>query len=93
MRWRRITGGKALFDYNDFIDGESCRPQKAISSYYVIGYYTTNTALDGKFRKIAITRLRNSHRPSSNFRQGYFAGQGVHEIHRHRIRSGSLKMR
>ena len=29
--------------------------QKAISSYYILGYYTTNTALDGKFRKIKIT--------------------------------------
>ena len=29
--------------------------QKAMSSYYILGYYTTNANLDGKFRKIKIT--------------------------------------
>ena len=29
--------------------------QKAVSSYYIIGYYTTNAALDGKFRRIKIS--------------------------------------
>ena len=48
--------------------------QKAISSYYIIGYYTTNTALDGKFRKINIT-LKEYPSASLDYRQGYFAGK------------------
>ena len=48
------TGGKALFDNNDLSLG-IVQAQKAITSYYIIGYYTTNTALDGKFRRIKIT--------------------------------------
>ena len=41
------TGGKALLDNNDLAAG-IVQAQKAISSYYIIGYYTSNTALDGK---------------------------------------------
>jgi hypothetical protein len=48
--------------------------QKAISSYYIIGYYTSNTALDGKFRKISIT-LKEYPSAKLDYRQGYFAGK------------------
>ena len=48
------TGGKALLDYNDLTTG-IVQAQKAVSSYYIIGYYTTNTAQDGKFRRIKIS--------------------------------------
>ena len=48
------TGGKALLDNNDLSAG-IVQAQKAISSYYIIGYYTTNQTLDGKFRRIKIT--------------------------------------
>ena len=54
------TGGKALLDVNDLTVG-IVQAQKAISSYYILGYYTTNTDLDGKFRKINIT-LKDAHR-------------------------------
>ncbi len=47
------TGGKAMFDYNDLSMG-IVQAQKALSSYYVIGYYSTNTAMDGKFRRVKI---------------------------------------
>ena len=36
------TGGKALFDYNDLSVG-IVQAQKAMSSYYILGYYSTNT--------------------------------------------------
>ena len=48
------TGGKALLDFNDLSRG-LVQAQQAITSYYILGYYTTNTALDGKFRRIKIT--------------------------------------
>ncbi len=67
------TGGKALLDYNDLSMG-IVQAQKAISSYYIIGYYTTNETLDGKFRKIGIT-LKEYPQAKLDFRQGYFAGK------------------
>ena len=38
------TGGKALLDYNDLAKG-IVQAQQAVTSYYIIGYYTSNAAL------------------------------------------------
>jgi VWFA-related protein len=67
------TGGKALLDNNDLAAG-IVQAQKAVSSYYIVGYYTSNQNLDGKFRRIKIT-LNNGLSASIDFRQGYFAGK------------------
>lgn len=67
------TGGKALLDYNDLTRG-MVQAQKAFSSYYIIGYYTTNAKLDGKFRRIKIT-LNQTLTASLDYRQGYYAGK------------------
>jgi VWFA-related protein len=67
------TGGKALLDYNDLGRGIT-QAEQAFSSYYIIGYYTTNANLDGKFRRIKIT-LNNGLTASLDFRQGYYAGK------------------
>jgi VWFA-related protein len=67
------TGGKALLDFNDLSAG-IVQAEKAFSSYYIIGYYTSNAALDGKFRRIKIT-LANSLAASLDYRQGYFSGK------------------
>ena len=48
------TGGKALFDNNDLTRG-IVQAQRAISDYYIVGYYTTNTAQNGRFRRVKIT--------------------------------------
>ena len=48
------TGGKALFDYNDLSLG-IVQAAEAITSYYILGYYSTHTALDGKFRRVRVT--------------------------------------
>src|ERR1700682_2971813 len=42
------TGGKALLDYNDLTKG-IVQAANAVSSYYILGYYTSNTNEDGKF--------------------------------------------
>jgi VWFA-related protein len=68
------TGGKAMFDYNDLSMG-IVQAAQAITSYYIIGFYSSHTALDGKFRRVKIS-LANS--PSTvnaeaTFQQGYFA--------------------
>ncbi len=67
------TGGKALLDNNDLAMG-IVQAEKSVSSYYIIGYYATNTALDGKFRRIKIS-LTNGLAASLDYRQGYFAGK------------------
>jgi VWFA-related protein len=71
------TGGKALLDYNDLAAG-IVAAEKSIASFYIIGYYTTNDALDGKLRRVKIT-LNTSNNPgmqaSLDYRQGYYAGK------------------
>ena len=67
------TGGKAMLDSNDLAAGIA-RAQNAIESYYVIGYYTTNDKLDGKFRRVKIS-LANGPSATLDYRQGYFAGK------------------
>jgi VWFA-related protein len=67
------TGGKALLDNNDLAAG-IVKAQKSVSSYYIIGYYPTNEALNGKFRRIKIT-LNNGLSASVDYSQGYYAGK------------------
>lgn len=67
------TGGKAFLDSNDLVAG-IVKAQKSVSSYYIIGYYTSNQNLDGKFRRVKIT-LNNNTVAKLDFRQGYFAGK------------------
>jgi VWFA-related protein len=67
------TGGKALLDNNDLTAGIR-QAQDAITSYYIIGYYPTNTNLDGKFRRVKIT-LKETPNAKLDYRQGYFGGK------------------
>jgi len=67
------TGGKALLDVNDLSLG-IVQAQRAFSSYYILGYYTSNSNLDGKFRRIKIS-LRDGVSGDLDYRQGYFAGK------------------
>ncbi len=53
------TGGKALFDNNDLTRG-IVQAQQAISDYYIIGYYTTNTARNGHFRRVKISLTQDA---------------------------------
>lgn len=67
------TGGKALLDNNDLAQG-IVNAEKAIASYYIIGYYTTNETPDGKFRRVKIT-LNNNADAKLDYRQGYYANK------------------
>ena len=67
------TGGKALLDNNDLARG-LMDAARSISSYYIIGYYTSNTSQDGKFRRIRIS-LSGNLAANLDYRQGYFAGK------------------
>jgi len=67
------TGGKALFDNNDLTRG-IVQAQHAIDDYYILGYYTTDTAQNGRFRHVRIA-MASSLDASLDYRQGYYANK------------------
>jgi VWFA-related protein len=67
------TGGRALLDYNDLTKG-IVQAQHSVSSYYIISYYTSNSAQDGKFRRVNIS-LSGSLSATLDYRHGYYAGK------------------
>jgi VWFA-related protein len=67
------TGGKALLDYNDLTKG-IVQAQQSITNYYILEYYPTNTALNGKFRHVKIS-VNPELSAKLDYRQGYFAGK------------------
>jgi VWFA-related protein len=67
------TGGKALLDNNDLAVG-IVQAEQSIGSYYILGYYSANQALDGRFRRIKITYGGDTSAKLS-YRQGYWAGK------------------
>lgn len=67
------TGGKALLDSNDLTMGIT-QAQKDISTYYILGFYSTNEALDGKYRRVKV-RLKSDSQAKLDFRNGYYAGK------------------
>ncbi len=67
------TGGKTLLDQNDLSLG-IVQAQKDIASYYILGYYSTNTALDGHYRRIKVS-VKSNQTAKLDYRSGYFAGK------------------
>jgi VWFA-related protein len=65
------SGGKALLDNNDLTMG-IVQAQQATQDYYILGYYTTNTAKNGRFRRIKIS-LTDKTEADLKYREGYFA--------------------
>jgi VWFA-related protein len=70
------TGGKALLDSNDLSLG-IVQAQKDIASYYILGYYSSNDKLDGRYRRIKLTPAPalTARVGKLDYRQGYFAGK------------------
>src|SRR6201996_377409 len=64
------TGGKAFFDSNDFSPAFQ-RIQQDTSAYYVIGFRSTDTAKDGRYRRLSIKINRPNVR--LEYRPGYYA--------------------
>jgi VWFA-related protein len=65
------TGGTAFLDSNDF--GEAFgQVTKDISSYYILGYSSTNADKDGRYRRITV-RLRGRSDAKVEAREGYYA--------------------
>jgi VWFA-related protein len=65
------TGGSAMFDYNDLSLG-IVRAAQAVTSYYIIGYYSTHPANDGRFHRVKVS-LSAGLSADLSYRQGYFA--------------------
>ncbi|HKS74982.1 MAG TPA: VWA domain-containing protein [Terriglobales bacterium] len=64
------TGGKAFLDTNDFSQVFK-GVQQDTSSYYILGYHSSNPARDGRYRRITV----RVNRPGLklDFRHGYYA--------------------
>src|SRR5215471_1429727 len=67
------TGGKALFDNNDLVRG-IVQAQTSVSDYYIVGYYTTNSAQNGHFRRIDI-KVDAALGAKLDYRHGYYANK------------------
>jgi len=71
------TGGKPLLDNNELSMG-IVQAQKDVSSYYIIGYYSTNEKMDGAFRKVDIklkTAALSTKLAALDYRHGYYASR------------------
>jgi VWFA-related protein len=64
------TGGRAMFDNNDLSLG-IVQAARAVTGYYILGYYTANTATDGKFRRVSI-KLAGGLDGEVSYRPGYY---------------------
>jgi VWFA-related protein len=64
------TGGKAFFDNNDFSPAFA-QIQRDTSAYYVLGFHSTDTARDGRFRKLTVKVNRPG--VKLEYRPGYYA--------------------
>ncbi len=67
------TGGKALLDSNDLTVGMT-QVQRDINTYYILGYYSSNAAEDGKYRRVKVL-LTSDPRAKLDFRNGYYASK------------------
>src|ERR1700678_2739375 len=64
------TGGKAFFDSNDFSPAFQ-RIQQDTSAYYVIGFRSSDTVKDGRYRRLTIKINRPN--VKLEYRPGYYA--------------------
>jgi VWFA-related protein len=65
------TGGIAFLDSNDLTAGLR-RAEDDMSTYYELGYYSANTAVDGTYRRLRI-QLVNGGPADLSYRRGYYA--------------------
>jgi VWFA-related protein len=64
------TGGKLFVDDNDLALGME-KARDDLGSYYIIGYYSTNIRMDGKYRRVEV-KLSKDIQAKIDYRSGYF---------------------
>jgi VWFA-related protein len=64
------TGGRLFVDNNDLSVGMQ-KARDDISSYYIVGYYSTNGKMDGKYRRVQV-KLNNNIQAKIDYKSGYF---------------------
>ncbi len=64
------TGGKLFIDDNDLALGME-KARDDIASYYIVGYYSTNIKMDGKYRRVEV-KLSKDVQAKIDYRSGYF---------------------
>lgn len=69
------TGGRAMLDSNDLTLGIR-QAQQDLNSYYSIGYLSTNSAENGKYRRLRV-RLVSSLEARLDYRSGYYATRSL----------------
>lgn len=67
------TGGKLFVDDNDLALGMA-KARDDIASYYIIGYYSTNIKMDGKYRRVEVKLAKNV-QAKIDYRSGYFGAK------------------
>ena len=68
------TGGKVFLDQNDLSLG-IVQAQKDVASYYILGYYSTFTELDGRYHRIKVALNNRNLTARLDYRTGYFASK------------------
>jgi VWFA-related protein len=66
------TGGRAYFDANSLSKAVGTAIESG-SNYYTLSYVPSNSAQDGKFRKIQVKLAQQG--PTLTYRSGYYAGE------------------
>ncbi len=64
------TGGRLFVDDNDLSLGMQ-KARDDISSYYILGYYSTNAKTDGKYRRVQV-KLNGNLQAKLDYKSGYF---------------------
>ncbi len=65
------TGGKMFVDDSDLALGMQ-QARDDISSYYIVGYYSTNGKTDGKFRRVQVKLANPALQAKLDYKGGYF---------------------
>ena len=71
-----------MFDNNDLSLG-IVQAAQAVTGYYMIGYYTKNSATDGRFRRVKVT-LAGDLAADLSYRAGYYGAKDYSEVQRDR---------
>lgn len=76
------TGGKALLDDNDLVNGFR-QVQQDINSYYILAYESSNPEQDGKYRRIQVKLAPRAMalKAKLDYRKGYFAPSTFAKMH------------